>query len=344
MGFNGGMLMIYCEKCGFENPDDAKICINCFYNLKSKFNNDNIDKKTKTRQKRDLNFDSEIGKIKKSLERNSKSLSLRNKKCPICENGKLKKYGGFINEGGYMNKYRCNECHALLVQNGDNYKLSEISDQNYPKWQKYAKATLSKSAWIRIAYGLNQGKETSKQTKKIDDSINQIKKSNIPVPNKKPTIQESNLKGTCAVCGSVNPENSKFCMKCGRSLDGNSGNYCSRCGTSNMTGAAFCKECGQNMVMINTPPQYQGPAKNYDGLNPLEFLLIVFFSPIAGLIGFVAWHDTKPRKAKISLIIAIIMFFIFVPILMLYLNWRAQMDYYDSLYYPYCVLTSFYAL
>jgi ribosomal protein L40E len=164
------------------------------------------------------------------------------------------------------------------------------------------------------------------------------------VPNKKPTIQESNLKGTCAVCGSVNPENSKFCMKCGRSLDGNSGNYCSRCGTSNMTGAAFCKECGQNMVMINTPPQYQGPAKNYDGLNPLEFLLIVFFSPIAGLIGFVAWHDTKPRKAKISLIIAIIMFFIFVPILMLYLNWRAQMDYYDSLYYPYCVLTSFYAL
>ena len=106
----------------------------------------------------------------------------------------------------------------------------------------------------------------------------------------------------------------KFCVKCGKNLHEKVNNNCNRCGTKNELDATFCKECGQKLDdEINpTPEQHYGPLKSYEGLNAGEFLLILLFSPIAGIIGFISWHDTKPQKAKQAAIIATIMLVIMV--------------------------------
>lgn len=66
--------MIYCEKCGFENLDNAKICINCSYNFKSEFNKDTVDKKSKTRHVQSaitaVAFPRDLDGLKKQIEKN----------------------------------------------------------------------------------------------------------------------------------------------------------------------------------------------------------------------------------------------------------------------------------
>ena len=86
--------------------------------------------------------------------------------------------------------------------------------------------------------------------------------------------------------------------------------------SKNELDATFCKECGHKLddEVNPTPEQHYGPVKSYEGLNAGEFLLILLFSPIAGIIGFISWHDTKPQKAKQAAIIALIMFVLWLII------------------------------
>ena len=51
-----------------------------------------------------------------------------------------------------------------------------------------------------------------------------------------------------------------------------------------------------------------------DGLSAPEFIVILLFSPIAGIIGFLVWHGEKPRKARQSITIAAVMFLFFMLI------------------------------
>ena len=49
----------------------------------------------------------------------------------------------------------------------------------------------------------------------------------------------------CSKCNTENPENNKFCLKCGQKLT----KVCPGCGTENLPGAKFCGECGRNLVL-----------------------------------------------------------------------------------------------
>ena len=158
-----------------------------------------------------------------------------------------------------------------------------------------------------------------------------IPKNKIKIP--KPNLTE--LKRYCKDCGEENVLSAKFCVKCGKNLHEKVNNNCNRCGTKNELDATFCKECGHKLDdEINpTPEQYYSPLKSYEGLNAGEFLLILLFSPIAGIIGFISWHDTKPQKAKQAAIIATIMFVLWLIIfgvIFISYHWRAELQYNES--------------
>jgi membrane protease subunit (stomatin/prohibitin family) len=61
----------------------------------------------------------------------------------------------------------------------------------------------------------------------------------------------------CPKCGTLNPENTKFCGNCGTELAApaapaapaqQAGVACPKCGTQNAPGAKFCSNCGQGLV------------------------------------------------------------------------------------------------
>src|SRR5262245_34929290 len=58
----------------------------------------------------------------------------------------------------------------------------------------------------------------------------------------------------CASCGSENPEGTKFCGACGRSLT----NRCRDCGAENPPQFKFCGECGAALRVEGQP----APAKS----------------------------------------------------------------------------------
>ena len=47
----------------------------------------------------------------------------------------------------------------------------------------------------------------------------------------------------CAKCGTENPENKKFCGKCGERLAGR----CLKCGAENPADNSFCGDCGASL-------------------------------------------------------------------------------------------------
>jgi TM2 domain-containing membrane protein YozV len=53
----------------------------------------------------------------------------------------------------------------------------------------------------------------------------------------------------CSNCGQENQEGAKFCVKCGKSIDGscNGTLYCSSCGKENLQGVFFCAFCGASI-------------------------------------------------------------------------------------------------
>ena len=51
----------------------------------------------------------------------------------------------------------------------------------------------------------------------------------------------------CDVCGTENPEGSKFCIKCGNDLEAQGHIICGACGYENSADAKFCKKCGKSL-------------------------------------------------------------------------------------------------
>ncbi|GAB6056526.1 hypothetical protein JCM15415_18420 [Methanobacterium movens] len=137
----------------------------------------------------------------------------------------------------------------------------------------------------------------------------------------------------CANCGFLNPDNARFCTNCAQPLIKGLKINCPECGTENVAEARYCQQCafnlkpggkispvsspGQGRVKQNTSTSnFQSNNPEIEpGLSAGEAILIILFSPIAGLIGFLVWNDNKPKKAKESCIIGIIMLVIVLFIL-----------------------------
>lgn len=110
--------------------------------------------------------------------------------------------------------------------------------------------------------------------------------------------------------------------------------YCKNCGKELEEGAVFCNNCGTNQTGSNSMTQNgmqnmnPNPASqnNYNQQNVVDnggfgWGLLGCCIPIAGLILFLVWKDTKPKTAKaagigalVSVIIGVI-YYIIVAIL-----------------------------
>lgn len=137
----------------------------------------------------------------------------------------------------------------------------------------------------------------------------------------------------CENCGFLNPDNARFCTNCAHPLVKGLKINCPECGTENVAEARYCQQCAFNLKPGGkiSPVSSSGQgrvkkstyASNFQsnhpeiepGLSAGEAILIILFSPIAGLIGFLVWNDNKPKKAKESCIIGIIMLVIVLFIL-----------------------------
>jgi len=58
---------------------------------------------------------------------------------------------------------------------------------------------------------------------------------------------------TCPYCKFKNPENSIFCVKCGKKLEKKENIKCNTCGTVNPKTAKFCIKCGNDLTIKETP-------------------------------------------------------------------------------------------
>jgi membrane protease subunit (stomatin/prohibitin family) len=74
------------------------------------------------------------------------------------------------------------------------------------------------------------------------------------------TAATAQVQVRCANCGTLNPENAKFCSNCGQTMaaapppapPAPAGVTCANCGTNNAAGAKFCANCGNNLLAPTT--------------------------------------------------------------------------------------------
>lgn len=69
--------------------------------------------------------------------------------------------------------------------------------------------------------------------------------------------------------------------------------YCSKCGKEIMDEALICPGCGcaqENIV--------QGNIQNKENSNNIGWSFLGFFIPIVGVILYLVWIGTSPKKAK----------------------------------------------
>ena len=81
-------------------------------------------------------------------------------------------------------------------------------------------------------------------------------------------LDEKSIKcKTCPYCKFKNPENSIFCVKCGRKLEKNDNIKCSTCSTLNPKTAKFCIKCGKNLTIKETTDEQNPNDNQSDTLN-----------------------------------------------------------------------------
>ena len=57
-------------------------------------------------------------------------------------------------------------------------------------------------------------------------------------------LQQAEAARTCPNCGTMNPEDVKFCQECGTKLGAPGKAFCPQCGAENAPGTKFCGSCG----------------------------------------------------------------------------------------------------
>ncbi|MCL2042667.1 MAG: hypothetical protein FWG89_00860 [Treponema sp.] len=72
--------------------------------------------------------------------------------------------------------------------------------------------------------------------------------------------------------------------------------YCSGCGAELIDEAVVCIKCGRSAV-TNATPQVAGTVNTNDAPN-FGFAILGFLFPIVGLILFLVWNNSSPKKAK----------------------------------------------
>ena len=106
----------------------------------------------------------------------------------------------------------------------------------------------------------------------------------------------------CSSCGQENQEGARFCVKCGKSIDGSvSGTLsCPSCGKENLQGVSFCAFCGASLMAPqgnagygNQPgPQGQEP---YKGSYVSNIALDIILSIITCGIYWFFWQARQMR-------------------------------------------------
>lgn len=84
--------------------------------------------------------------------------------------------------------------------------------------------------------------------------------------------------------------------------------FCSHCGTQIDDQAAFCTKCGCWTT---------GPRVNSRDASSAGFAVLSFFIPLVGLILFLVWFDSYPKRARScgkGALIAVIVYIILSPI------------------------------
>ncbi len=97
--------------------------------------------------------------------------------------------------------------------------------------------------------------------------------------------------------------------------------YCPKCGAELVDAAQVCYTCGCS----------QPPASITNDAKSFGFALLGFFIPVAGLVLYLVWKDTMPRKAKsagkgaLTSVILTVIFYLLIMALSL-LNIISSMD------------------
>lgn len=104
------------------------------------------------------------------------------------------------------------------------------------------------------------------------------------------------------------------CVNCGKGV-------CEDC-RLNLGGKNYCQECADTIMSEKTSALTQSSvddSKSEKGLDAGEGIVICLFSPIAGAIAWLVWHDKKPKKAQQACLIAVILFFVWLVIYIAYM-------------------------
>ena len=113
------------------------------------------------------------------------------------------------------------------------------------------------------------------------------------------------------------------CVNCGKGV-------CDDCRLK-LAGKNYCQECADKLATEKTTLLHSSQNQNvetYDGLDAGEFIFICLFSPIAGAIAYLAWHNRKPKKAQQSCIISVVLFVILLFLYVIYLQSISSPYYY----------------
>lgn len=104
------------------------------------------------------------------------------------------------------------------------------------------------------------------------------------------------------------------CVSCGRGI-------CEDCRLQ-LAGKNYCQECADKLVTEkSTHQEYINQSIGTNkGLDAGEFIVICLFSPIAGAIAWLIWHDKKPKKAQQACILAVVLFLLWLFLYVIYLS------------------------
>lgn len=123
------------------------------------------------------------------------------------------------------------------------------------------------------------------------------------------------MKIKCQYCGAENPDNSKFCNKCGKPIpekeQEKKSRFCGQCGAENLAEAKFCKACGAELEPI--PSSSPKPKRSDSGMLAIKILIIVLISTvllcILTFVGIIVYNEadggfiitSKPSGARVEL-------------------------------------------